>query len=149
MSKTSTFPLIQTVVVDDDASITKLLSKILETKFGNVLSVTAVTDAKQVLGMAKANRVDLCITDLDMPSVNGLKCLQQLKSINPLTQVVILTAHPAENAIRSAFAMGADEYLLKPIDVELFCDVVTFLAERFRRYHSEIIFDKPRLTKVL
>jgi DNA-binding response OmpR family regulator len=134
--------LIRTVVVDDDTAIVKLITRILDKKFGDILSVTGYTEVETVLGLAKANQVDLCITDLDMPRVNGLKCLKQLKKANSLTQVIILTAHPLENAIRSAFALGADDYLLKPIVVDQLCNVVQFLAARLHRYQEEIVFSQ-------
>jgi len=139
--KTTYLP-VRTVVVDDDIAIVKLVTRILEKKFEGIVTVNGYTDVSTVLGLAEANQIDLCITDLDMPRINGLKVLKQLKKANPLTQVIILTAHPLENAIRSAFALGADDYLLKPLDVELLCEVVTFVTSRFRRYHEEIVMSE-------
>jgi len=139
----TTYLPIRTVVVDDDIAIVKLIVRILEKKFEGLVAVDGYTDVSTVLGLAKANQIDLCITDLDMPQINGLNVLKQLKNANPLTQVIILTAHPLENAIRSAFTLGADDYVLKPINFKLLCEVVTFMTSRIRRYHEEIVISGP------
>ena len=131
-------PPIRTLVLDDDAAMVRLVKKILEKTFGDLIVVTGLVDGEQALGMAIANQVDLCITDLDMPRINGLMCLKSLKASNPLTQVIILTAHPDENAIRSAFTMGADDYLMKPINTEALRQVVGYLIAKIIRVREDI-----------
>jgi DNA-binding NtrC family response regulator len=81
---------IRTLVIDDDKSITRLICKFLADRFAERLAITATDDVQMALGMVTANQFDLCITDLDMPSVNGFKLLKAIKEIDTLTQVIIL-----------------------------------------------------------
>ena len=128
------------LVVDDDLAMTKLIAKILNSYFGERLEVIEMVDPQAAVGFARANRLDLCITDMDMPNVNGFKVLKTIKQTNPLTQAIILTAHPAENAIISAFSMGADDFLLKPIDSQVLLKSVSFMIDRLARFQKDIIF---------
>ena len=129
---------IRTLVIDDDKSVTRLICKILADHFADRLEITDTDDVQMALGMIRANQFDLCITDLDMPSVNGFKLLKAIKEADTLTQVIILTGYPDENAIRSAFILGADDYLLKPISEEVLCNSVRFMLNRFCRLRSEM-----------
>ena len=129
---------IRTLVIDDDKSVTRLICKILADHFADRLEITDTDDVQMALGMIRANQFDLCITDLDMPCVNGFKLLKAIKEADTLTQVIILTGYPDENAIRSAFILGADDYLLKPISEEVLCNSVRFMLNRFCRLRSEM-----------
>lgn len=129
---------IRTLVIDDDKSITHLICKILADRFADRLDITETDDVQMALGMVTANQFDLCITDLDMPSVNGFKLLKAIKEADTLTQVIILTGYPDENAIRSAFILGADDYLLKPISSEELGNSVQFMLNRIFRLRSEM-----------
>lgn len=129
---------IRTLVIDDDKSITRLISKILVDHFADRLEITETDNVQIALGMVTANQFDLCITDLDMPSVNGFKLLKAIKEVDTLTQVIILTGYPDENAIRSAFILGADDYLLKPISASELCNSVQFMINRVCRLRLEM-----------
>jgi two-component system response regulator YesN len=137
---------IRTLVIDDDKSVTRLVCKILADHFADRLEITDTDDVQMALGMIRANQFDLCITDLDMPFVNGFKLLKSIKEADALTQVIILTGYPDENAIRSAFILGADDYLLKPISEEVLCNSMHFMLNRFFRLRSEM--DAPVMRSV-
>lgn len=129
---------IRTLVVDDDNDMCQLVCRILNKRFEDSLAITSTSNVEMAFGMVIANQFELCITDLDMPQINGFKILKMLKQSNALNQTVFLTAHPDENAIVSAFALGAADYLLKPIDSAELCECVSFLANRIRRFRREL-----------
>ena len=132
-------PKLRTLVVDDDESMAKLLGLTLKREFSSELELTTTVDSTMVWGLAAEGKVDLCITDMDMPAINGFKLLKQLKQLNPLTQVIFLTAHPTIEAARSAFALGVDEFLSKPVNQSQLCNAVAFLAARIRRWQVDLI----------
>jgi DNA-binding response OmpR family regulator len=129
---------IRTLVVDDDNDMCVLVCKILNKRFGDSLAITITSNVEMAIGMVIANQFELCITDLDMPEINGFKILKMLKQSNALSQTVFLTAHPEENAIKSAFERGAADYLMKPIDSAELCECIHFLANRIRRFRREL-----------
>ena len=128
----------QTLVVDDDAAMVKLIASALNRRMSDVLDVSSTIEPAYVWGMAASGKVDICITDMNMPAINGFKLLKQLKELNPLTQVIFLTAHPTFEAARSAFAMGADDFLSKPVDLDTLCQSVSFMAARAKRWSVEL-----------
>ncbi len=130
---------LRALVVDDDESMAKLLGTTLSREFASELELTTTIDPTMVWGLAAEGKVDLCISDMDMPSINGFKLLKQLKQLNPLTQVIFLTAQPTVEAARSAFALGVDEFLPKPVNLRELCKAVAYLSARIRRFQLDLI----------
>lgn len=132
----------QILIIDDDESQLALISLLLQKRIGGDIGeveVTATTNIGMAAGLAVANRVDICLTDLDMPEKNGLEILKVLKETNPLIFVIVLTAISSENALKSALALGADDYILKPLHWDSLVASVQFQITRLKRYRSEII----------
>lgn len=131
----------RTLIVDDDSSMVRLVAAMLNRHLSDLLDVTSTIEPAYVWGMAASGNVDICITDMNMPTINGFKLLKQLKELNPLTQVIFLTAHPTVEAARSAFSMGADDFLIKPINMETLCDSMRFMAARAARWKVELVHE--------
>ena len=130
---------LQLLVVDDDASMAKLIGATLSKEFVESHDLTVTIEPTLVWGLAAKGDVDICVTDMDMPQINGFKLLKQLKQINPLTQVIFLTAHPTMDAAKSAFSLGADEFLPKPVNLRDLCNSVRYLSSRINRWKTELI----------
>ncbi len=124
------------VVVDDDLDTLRLVERILLMDTELQTSINKFTNPQEAFDNCLANGVDVLLTDLDMPTWNGFKLLKELKKRNFLTQVVIVSAQPTTNAISSAFSLGADEYLTKPIDPLELRHTVRYLKDRISRLRS-------------
>ncbi len=101
------------LLVDDETDMLDGLATLLEPEF----EVITATDALVGLGHIRAHPVDAVVTDLQMPGIDGLALLRLLRS-DPKTgelPCLILTAHGADKL--EAFGLGADDYLMKPIDL--------------------------------
>ncbi len=72
----------------------------------------------EALALLTANRFDLLITDLVMPGQNGLELLKNAKIRNPEIYVIIITGYGEIGTVIEAMRAGADDFLLKPFDVE-------------------------------
>jgi two-component system, NtrC family, nitrogen regulation response regulator GlnG len=134
------------LVVDDDDSTRFVLSRALK-ELG--FSVIAAEDGAEVPELIASHRFDLLVLDLYMPGMNGFELLRRVRRPDPgflplprtpagvRVLVVSGESHPA--SIANAKALGADGYLVKPIDVEVFDETVRKLlgAEPIqRRGHS-------------
>jgi len=89
-------------------------------------------DGKDCMSKLENNQVDLIITDLYMPNLNGLEVISRLngnqKSMIP---IMVLSAAGAEENVLKAFEMGADDYMVKPFSlIELNVRVRKLLASR-------------------
>ena len=127
------------LIVDDDPSILALLRRIFESYFLDSILLTSCTEPERAVGICISEEIDILFTDLDMPNLNGFTLLKHVKARNVLTQVVILSAQPTSNALQSAFYLGANEYLTKPIVRDELIDVTRYLigqSKRWRQYMS-------------
>ncbi len=102
------------LVVDDEAGVRQSLQMVFNKSF----RVLEAGSADEALEKITAERPDVVLLDIVMPGSDGLAVLKQLKSIQPESQVIMLTAL---NTARTAFAAkgtGAFDYVTKPFDVE-------------------------------
>ena len=121
-------PKPQILVVDDSDNMLEIIRRNLSAK-GNV--VYTLNNAVDAITFLEENRVDLVITDLKMPHVNGLELVRHVKTHYNETEVLVITGHPSiENAIESV-KLGADEYLIKSFtNDELFTAVNKALSKQ-------------------
>jgi len=124
------------LLVDDDPSILTLLSRIFKSYFQDSILLTCCTEPERAAGICISEEIDILFTDLDMPGLNGFKLLKQVKAKNVLTQVVILSAQPTSNALQSAFALGANEYLTKPIVRDELIETTRYLIGQSKRWRQ-------------
>lgn len=126
------------LLVDDDESMVRLLSRIIERSFGGRIRLQALTDAAVALSWLESNLADILVTDLEMPGVNGLELLQCAKRRNPCAQVLLITGHSTLNALIDALEFGATDYLLKPIDQAELIALVEDAEKRLRRWREAL-----------
>jgi len=126
------------LLVDDDPSMARLLAKIIERSFGDRLVLHALTDPKQARQWIEDNVVDILVTDLEMPGVNGLELLRCAKRKNPCTQVLFVTGNSTLDALTDALELGASDYLLKPLDQSELVALVEDAEKRLRRWREAL-----------
>lgn len=95
---------------------------ILETIYRTLLrenyEVFKVIDGKECLDFLEENEVDLIITDLYMPVVNGHDVISILRNDrNNTTPILVLSAAGAEDNVLKAFELGADDFMVKPFSL--------------------------------
>ncbi|MFD0714553.1 response regulator [Paenibacillus sp. GCM10027626] len=106
------------LLVDDEADVRDgLLQEMDWTACGFVVSGTA-ENGKDALELAESLDPDIVITDINMPFMNGLELTEQLKKLNPLLKLIILTGYDEFDYARQAVRLNVDEYLLKPFSIE-------------------------------
>ncbi|MBN2635734.1 MAG: response regulator transcription factor [Prolixibacteraceae bacterium] len=75
-------------------------------------------DGKDCMEKLETNHVDLIITDLYMPNLNGLEVISKLNSEHKsVIPIMVLSAAGAEENVLKAFDMGADDYMVKPFSL--------------------------------
>lgn len=118
------------LVVDDDEGVRYTLREILETSDMEVYEAADGLKALQWLGQ---NRVELVITDLLMPHLDGMKLLERIAEAPQPPKVIVLTAHGSERHAVQAIKLGAHDYFSKPFDADQVLHVVQRAVESVRR----------------
>ena len=106
------------LLVDDEPTVLETLrNTILWNQFGFDEVFTA-TDGNKALEIMEIHKIDLLITDIRMPHMNGMDLLKQVRSIYPNTHCILLSAYSEFEYAREAITLGVENYLLKPIQTE-------------------------------
>ena len=100
------------LVVDDEENARVALSKIL-THDG--YEVSSAGNGLEALNFLRSNDVELIITDLNMPEMNGLMFLRELNRSYPTSKVIMITAYGEVESYLEAITLGAFEYINKPV----------------------------------
>ena len=103
------------LLVDDETIIRKSLTKELREEH---FSVTAASNGSDAISALKAAQYDLVITDLMMDGIDGFGVLKAVKKLAPLTRVIIITGYGDVRSAIDALRLGADDFTLKPCEVE-------------------------------
>lgn len=114
------------VVIDDDPQMRSLLVDHLELSNYHIKSFSDGLDAMQFLmgSSTEAQQVELVLTDLRMPEMDGLSVLRQLKPLRPLLPVIIMTAHASVETAIEGLRKGAFDYIMKPFKLTEISHVV-------------------------
>ncbi len=99
------------LVVDDEAMMRELLDKILRRDGYQVL---AAADGAEALEIMRRQKVNLVISDIKMPQVDGYGLLKAIKAEFPKVPVIMMTAFGDTFSVKDALLLGADEYVTKP-----------------------------------
>ena len=121
------------LLADDNADMRDYIRRLLEPLY----EVRTVTDGRQALGTALAERPDLVLTDVMMPNLDGFGLLKALRADvrTAATPIIMLSARAGEEARVEGHAAGADDYVIKPFSArELTARISGTLAlSRLRR----------------
>ena len=109
------------LVVDDSADTLEMIGRNLTARGYSVITAMSVMEATNSL---KSHPVDLVITDLKMPKINGLELVKYIRENFKETEVMMITGYATIEGAVQAVKTGAEEYLTKPFtDEELFSAV--------------------------
>jgi DNA-binding NtrC family response regulator len=149
------------LIVEDEAKMRRLL----ELNLGeDGFSTLSAGDAETGLKLLRENPVDLVVTDLKLPGMNGLEFLQTIKRQNAAMPVVVMTAFGSVETAVEAMKAGASDYVLKPfsltemrlvihkeLDVRNLREENRSLREALgKRYsHPNVVARSPKMQEVL
>lgn len=111
---------IRALIVDDSSVMRKIVERALRQAGLDPLVVHEAGSGVEGLEILKAKQVDLILSDINMPSMDGLEFLRQVRAQNlaPGVPVVMITTESSEEHVKQAILAGARGYILKPFTAE-------------------------------
>ena len=100
------------LIVDDEENARVALSKILAHEG---YDVSSAGNGLEALNFLRNHDVELIITDINMPEMNGLAFLRELNRSHPQSNVIMMTAYGEVESYLEAMNLGAFEYINKPV----------------------------------
>ena len=103
------------LVVEDDKNLRKLIVTCLKRENYNTYEATNGLEALNVLDK---QYIDLIVTDIMMPKMDGYELIRELREANYMVPILLVTAKSTLSDKKEGFLLGADDYMVKPIDIE-------------------------------
>lgn len=109
------------LVVDDSAMMRKIVIKNLK-ECGYDVAIAEAGDGKEGLDRFKAGGIDLILSDWNMPNLDGLGMVREIRKLDPEKKVpvVMITTEGSADKVKEAVLAGANNYLAKPFTPERF-----------------------------
>lgn len=117
------------LLCDDDQSLSVVIADFLRTKG---YKVDRVSDGDSALDKLGSSYYDLCLLNLNMPKKDGLEILAELKMMEKLLPVIVITDSSNLELILSAYEKGCDDYMIKPLSIELLVYKIEAILRRSR-----------------
>ncbi len=119
----------QILIVDDDSEVRENIEEILNDE-GYITK--SASSGKGAIEESQKHQFDLILLDYMMPEQTGIDVLSELKRINPMSKIIMITAFASiENAVE-AIKKGAHEYLAKPFKIDQLVLLIRQLSEEIR-----------------
>lgn len=135
---------VRVLLVDDEQEFVDVLADRLETRG---FAVTKALSGEESLGKLREKEVDVVVLDVLMPVKNGVETLRDIKQLNPLIEVIMLTGHATIESAIEGLKLGAYDYLMKPTETE---NLVTKILRAYaRKSEQEERIRRAEIDKIL
>ena len=114
------------LVVDDETELVEALVERLEMRG---IQATGVSTGQEALERVEHGEHDVLLLDVKMPSPGGLDVLREVKRRWPGQPVVLLTGHGSAQDAQLGMQLGAFDYVMKPVDIEVLMAILLKAAE--------------------
>jgi DNA-binding NtrC family response regulator len=121
----------RTLVVDDEEDFLETLVNRLNRRN---IETSGVRSGEEALELMKKKLFDVVILDIKMPGgIDGIETLREIRKIQPLAEVILLTGHASVETSIEGMKLGAFDYLLKPVRLE---ELLVKLGEAFEKKNA-------------
>jgi DNA-binding NtrC family response regulator len=123
------------LVVDDELLIRDLLYDFFT---GQGWSIAVAEDGDKALDLMQSRQIDLVLTDLKMPNMDGITLSTELKESYPDLPIMIMTAYPSVDSAVQALRLKLDDYIVKPFNInQLYKSVEKTLRDKSKQREVE------------
>lgn len=123
--------MINILLVDDEREEREGIAYLIQ-KYRYPFAISQAANGKKALEYIEKNPVDILFTDVKMPIMNGLELARIVNQCFPEIKIIIFSAYGEFDYAKQALEANAVNYLLKPIEVEEFCQVMEQMLERIQ-----------------
>ncbi len=116
------------LVIDDDETMRVSIKRILEP---DGFQVKLAADATELAQVMNDDAIDLILLDIGLPWINGFELGQMLKEHKDLKKIplIFISGQASDSDVKQAFAIGADDFIRKPFEIEKFKKTITVLLK--------------------
>lgn len=137
------------LIADDNEMVIEALSKIIDWEKYNFYLVGKAYNGIEALEISRKINVDILLTDIKMPKMDGLELLRIISEEQPEIKVIVLSSYNEFSLVREAFKLGASEYMLKTeLDPSFLVDLLIKLSKEQDEKKMQLEFVEELSNKV-
>lgn len=110
------------IVVDDDHMMREMLKLILHTDEYQVVGEAA--SGKNAIALCASHKPGLVLLDINMPEMDGLQALDEIRKVSPATKVIMVSAESTMDKVKEAISKGAVGFVVKPLNAASVLDKI-------------------------
>lgn len=129
--------IIKTIIADDHGIFLDGLRMMLESEPG-ISVVAQAKNGRELVELVKNNDVDVVLTDISMPIMDGIEATKRMLAIKPSIAIIALSMHEEENIVLELLEAGGKGYLLKNSDKQEVWDAVKTVHDQMPYYCKSI-----------
>ncbi len=132
---------ISVLIADDHSLIRQGLKQILELE-SDIVVVAQASNGSEAIQLAREYKPDVILMDINMPGINGLQAIMEIKNEKIRSRIIVLTIHEDREYLFKTLQMGAEGYVLKDAEPKV-------LLEAIRNVNSGRSYIQPNMTMEL
>lgn len=135
------------MLADDEGIVLDALKFIIEKNFGDTCQIETAKTGRSVIELAEQFSPDIALMDIQMPGINGIEAIKEIRKRNKSTQFIIVSAYDKFDYAKEAINLGVVDYINKPIRQDVIVEVLkkamkTLDTERHKRSSDLMIREK-------
>ena len=111
------------LIVDDSKTMVRIIENIV--KQLGITDTSIAFNGKEALELMKLKKFDLVLSDVNMPSMNGFELVESIRQSGSKVGIFMITTEGGREEVIRALRLGANNYLVKPIDKDVLKDKIT------------------------
>lgn len=112
------------LLADDEGIVRDSLKLIIEKNFTDQCEIETARTGRDVIELSEVFRPDIVFMDIQMPGINGIDAIREIKKINQMAEFIVLSAYDKFDYAKEAVNLGVLEYMTKPFDKASICKVL-------------------------
>ncbi len=140
------------MLADDEGIVIDSLKFIIEKNFPDICQVESAKTGRKVIELAETFRPDIAVMDIQMPGINGIDAMKEIREINRSTIFIVMSAYDKFDYAKEAINLGVLEYLNKPVDQARIVDVLSRAMKQIdeeKERRSQDLLIKEKLETVI
>ncbi len=112
------------LIADDEGIMRDALENIIKSHYGNECELAFAKTGRAVVEIAETFRPDIAFIDIQMPGINGIQAMKEIRKFNSMVYFIIITAYDKFAYAKEAINLGVFEYLTKPVKRSVVLEVL-------------------------
>lgn len=125
---------IRVILIDDEQTILDGMKQLINWSEHGFQLIGTFSSPLKALDFSLAHAIDIVVTDVMMPELNGIELSRLLKQQQPETQILILSSYDEFDMVKDSFKYGVADYLLKPrLSPDFFLNSLTAVSQKIKK----------------